>query len=1072
MLHRVFGVGDLAVATVLAAFFLGLGGGSWLASRWSSRIERPALTYGVLESIVAVYAALSPWIVPAIGRAYVAVGADASLEVLSLWRLGLSLAVLVPPALLLGATLPVVARLGQGERWARTVTALYVSNTIGAVLGAGLTGLVLLPSLGTRASMWVAAGASLLAAAVAASTHWSVRREPVEAPPRASREDEAPRGSVAGMALATALAAGTGLSALAGEVLWTRLLRTVVHGTTQAFASMLACYLFGIAVGGLVARRLARTRAGPARALAFTQIGAALLTVLAMVALPHLVRLLPLWAGELSFVPHRPGTILGFSAMLLLPLATVLGMGLPLVWSLVDRIDPDAGRGSGRLLAANTMGGLSGALLAGFVLVPSIGVEASLFVVVFVHLGVAGLALRSAESDAAPVRRSLTLVGPLVLGALLLALRPSVHIPFLVRASENPVEAIVAGPDSSWREPVVFLREGRSATVTVQRRPGFLRLYNDTRPESGFGVGDPGFGPELAVLGSLPSLFAERTDRAMVIGLGGGHSARVVLAGGFEQVDVVELEEAIVEAARLMYAARGTPFPIDDPRVRLVVDDARNRLVLAEPGAYDAIVSQPSHPWLAGSSALYTREFFREVDRALSYGGVFALWVNLFRIEVRHIRAVLRTLTSVFPHVQGFIAEGSSLVLCASRAAPRWDARLEARLSPLRHFLEPWELHGRAGFAKALELDPQSAEALAQGGDLIVDDLPILEFQLAATPGRARVRPRDLDQALREVPWWSPAFAERWASGAPVDALVERIRAVIDRPLALERLELSLEHAGLSLHDRALVEGELAAARGDVAGALSAWDSGADPRSATRADALRLAEGMPERALRVARDRRVMPDAATPLLRAALQVHEPWALRVAGSVAERVDDPGDRELADLVRAELVEPCAAWRERADELEDLAREFGEVAFLAQGCAFDTADREAAARLGTLSVRARRATAFDAYELGERCRAGGNGGCALAMFRRAVRAYPSHSRAAAALAQLLARAGRRGEARRVLLTSLRATEGLSSSQRRLAMTASELGLDIGVELPTRRSAEDSPTAISPSAPDRTDD
>src|SRR5690606_4132554 len=116
--------------------------------------------------------------------------------------------------------------------------------------------------------------------------------------------------------------------------------------------------------------------------------------------------------------------------------------------------------------------------------------------------------------------------------------------------------------------------------------------------------------------------------------------------GDFEKVYVVELEGAVVEAARTMHeernrkAARETPFPLDDPRAELIVDDARARLKLLPAGALDAVVSQPSHPWLAGSSALYTREFFEEVRRALDDGGIFSLWVNLFRMDRESLGAV------------------------------------------------------------------------------------------------------------------------------------------------------------------------------------------------------------------------------------------------------------------------------------------------------------------------------------------------------------------------------------------------------------------------------------------------
>lgn len=1072
MLHRVFGVGDAAVATVLAAFFLGLGLGSWAASRFGPRALRPARVYALLELAIAAYAAASPWFVPSMGTLYVAVGPEAGEATLYTWRFALAMAVLLPPTVLMGATLPVVVRLGAGHGWARGASGFYVSNTLGAVLGAAVAGLYVVPQYGARVATWWAALASVAAAVLVAAAYRGAgpvhaktapveaSDEPVEAndEPAPTSDEPSPAaarpssGAGSSVALAAALATLTGASALAGEVLWTRVLRTFLHATTQAFAAMLVVYLLGIAAGGLIARRTPSRHA--ALALGLTQVAAGVLTVVTMTLVPHVVRLIPLFSGQLSFTPHQPGVILAVAALLLFPLALVLGTGLPLAWSMAEQSDPDAARGSGRLLAVNTLGGLFGSLAAGFFLVPAIGLEAALLLVMFVHLVTGGMALRHAVG-LRPLRRVLALTAPLGVGVLLVFAGPTLDLAFLTRAPDTPIAAVVEGPGPSWREPLVFVEEGRSTTVTVSRRAGGLRLFNDGRPESGFGSGSVGFGAELALLAGLPVLQAERTERALAIGFGAGHTTSVLLEGGFGRVDVVELEPAIIEAARLMHEARSVPFPLEDPRAHLIVDDGRNQLTLAEPRSYDAVVSQPSHPWLAGSSALYTREFFLEVDRALRDGGVFALWVNLFRIRPRHIQAVVHTLLEVFPHVEGFIAEHSSLILCASRAPLRWDERLDERLERLRgRYLQHHRIGTRAELARVREMDTASARHLARGAPRIEDDRPLLELELAATPANVAVRPADLDRLLAATPWWSGS--EDWPSA---DAFLQRIEHVFARPAALRRVELALEQASLADAERNLVRGALADARGDVRGALAAWDAADHPEAAVRADRLRLAEGMPARALRRAREREALPVSVDPLLEAALLVDAPWASRVALELAERSGAPS--ALAQFVQAFGSTRCAAWSERREAVERLARGHFAVALVAQQCAFGANDRPAAERLGTLAVRARRANAQMAYERAEQCRGGGNGGCALMLLDRALRDYPSHSASAAVLAQLLHRGGRPERARQVLLDTLREVEGLPESEQRLAATADALGIDIGV---AARGPAQSPTSAEP--------
>src|SRR5690606_14239182 len=205
---------------------------SWLAARVAHRIERPARVYAILEVLVGAYAAASPWLVPVLGRVYVAVGADAGPTALSLWRLALALLVLVVPTLLMGMTLPVVARLtATREGWARGVTGLYATNTLGAMLGAAAGGLYLIPMHGGRTATCIAAAASFTAAVLVWAPHRSLRLareapEPAGAEPAASAPPSSPRRAL----LALAFASMTGAAALAGEVLWTRVLRGVIHG--------------------------------------------------------------------------------------------------------------------------------------------------------------------------------------------------------------------------------------------------------------------------------------------------------------------------------------------------------------------------------------------------------------------------------------------------------------------------------------------------------------------------------------------------------------------------------------------------------------------------------------------------------------------------------------------------------------------------------------------------------------------------------------------------------------------------------------------------------------------------
>lgn len=1041
MLHRVFGVGDLAVATVLATFFLGLGLGAGLGGRWARGLRRPALAYAALECAIGLYALLSLALIPNVHGFYASVGAGAGFASLTALRLLIALLILLPPTLMMGATLPVlvavVAR-GRGD-WSAPATALYATNTFGAMLGAGLTGLYLLGALGTRLTV-VAAAAGNVAASIAVLVAWWRATDGGSAPPAVSSA-VAPPSRAEHAALAMGLAFLAGVAALSSEVLWTRVLRMIVQGTTTAFAAMLVTFLFGIAVGSLLADRLARGGRRPLLVFGAFQLLLAILTVGAMAVTPQLPRLLPILQGEASLEPHSPWVVLALAALLLLPLGIALGTSVPLAWRIGSVDGRRAASHAGGVLSFNTLGGLLGSLLAGFVVVPALGVELSLRCVAAVHLLTAALAFAFLRG-AGPVRRVAGVALSAALGMAIFLAGPGLALPFLLDARNDPYEAVIHGPGKRWSDKLLFLREGRNTTVSVVRAEGALRLFNDGRPESGFGHEEPVFGAELALLGSLPTLFAEDHERAMVIGLGAGHTASAILAGGWKRVDVAELEEAMVEAARVLHREYGRPFPLDDPRARLIVDDARAQLVLADPGTYDAIVSQPSHPWLAGSSALYTREFFQEARRALNERGVIVIWVNLFRIDVSHIRSVAATLLEVFPHGHAFVAEDSSFVLCASTRPIVVGSVFAARAQgdELLPVLSPHQLDHVIDLAAVRELDPEGLVAFARDAAIIEDDRPSLELDLALIPSSRSVQLFELDRAMAAIPWITRATYEELPEPDRVDVLLQRLVEVTDRRIAVERVSDSLDALPLEDSERDQVLGAIAEARGDLSGALGHYDHAGLRSAAYAADRLRNAERMHASLILQARRRTVSPTSARFVLSSAAALASRPAVRTALAVAEAARDRSDERLAGPLRAWLsgCEPMLA----EEHLEAAAAGDEHVAFLAEACAQETGDHARALRYAEMRNHRRRVISSEAGELGLEASQHHNRGAAIRYLRRSLAANPAHGGSAAALARLLAPA-HRGMAHRVLLEARAAAEGLPKATETIDAAAAELGI-----------------------------
>ncbi len=503
----VFGATEFAVATVLAVFMAGLALGGALAGRIADRVERASglvVGYGLLEGGIGVYALVLPKLIDGVGR--VAVWAWRSwhpgLYGMSLLRLALAAVVLLPPTLAMGASLPLLTRYvsersdSLGERAGR----LYAMNTAGALAGAGLAGFVLLPMLGLfqtnllacLADLAVFAGACWLGASDSARRMGS-RREP-------SRRN---RGFAGRLAVGVALASG--LLAMGYQVAWNRLLALILGSSAYAFTLILLAVLAGIALGsGLYAGRNTRDRDQFAN-LASIQILAGatgLVGVLLADSLPGLF-LASMKALGLSAEAAFAVKFL-LAAAVVLPPSFFMGMVFPAVAEVLGRQGMAPGRATGRAYAWNTVGAIAGALLAGFLAVPFLGLQSSLLLFGMGNLAVAVALCAFVRARRAAVGRLVG--GLLVAGSALVFLKPwnlqaltagvfrlSVYYQAgLVGPGRHGRARIAAEPGwrawverakelsgglagrSTWLEPVVasrmvFFREGMVSTVSVDR---------------------------------------------------------------------------------------------------------------------------------------------------------------------------------------------------------------------------------------------------------------------------------------------------------------------------------------------------------------------------------------------------------------------------------------------------------------------------------------------------------------------------------------------------------------------------------------------------------------------------
>jgi len=657
-----FGGSVRATGVVLAAFVGGIGAGSVWIGRRLERWGSPTRAYGWMEVGIAVYGVLSLPILGAIDRAHAAlVDPLAEGATGSLLRLVLSLTALLVPTVLMGGTLPALAAaLATSDDEGRaSVGRAYGANTLGAMLGALLGAFVLLGLWGMRGTVLAAAGGNALAAALALSV---ARRSAPKAAPRTPARAGGPAPAPFPLLPATA-AFASGVSTIALEVVWTRVLTGPLGGTHRVFGTMLAVVLCGIGAGGLVAARIARvrppTRGDYALVAALQGLTALALLPLAGPIADLLYLVVPLPIGGAGLGAIGVVVLVGVA----LPTAFFAGVGYPMLAAVARPGRAGLSADVGALGLGSALGSVVGALGTSFLFLPALGAHAAVRMAASV-VAIVALAM-------APRVRSAAVA--IAAAALVLAALPGALPARLVESSVTTFGRNRALPTAkSFEEFRLRSRrvrehyeEGVDATAIVLRTDTQRTMYVNGKPDASSWL-DMG---TQTLVGALPVLLRPEARRALVIGLGSGTSVGWLAASPrMRRVDVAELEPAMARAAQLF--ERFHPPALESPKVHLTFADGRT-VVMAGGGGrrWDVIASEPSNPWLGGAASLYTRELYAAARARLGPRGVFAQWLQAYRIDAPTLALVLATFTRAFPHA-AMVYSGSQDVVLVGSAAP------------------------------------------------------------------------------------------------------------------------------------------------------------------------------------------------------------------------------------------------------------------------------------------------------------------------------------------------------------------------------------------------------------------
>ncbi|MFO0735774.1 MAG: fused MFS/spermidine synthase [Labilithrix sp.] len=945
-LRLVFGGSTSASSAVLAVFMAGLGAGGFYFGRRVDRAASALSVYAHLELAVSVLAAASPLLVTLARMVYVGLGGVATLGVggATVVRLLLTLLVLGPPTFAMGGTMPAAARAVERASSAgrQRVGLLYGVNTIGAVAGTVAANFLLLEVFGTRMTLWLVCLVNALVGVIARAV---ARRTTEDATEAADADDvetaPAPDEASAAPWFPPVAAGASGLAFMVMELVWYRMLAPLLGGTTYTFGLILAVALAGIGLGGALYSRRRRPATLPLFALT------CLLEALAIAipfALGDRIAVLALLLSPLAHSSFVAGvaTWAVITSIVVLPAAVISGFQFPAVIGLYGRGKKDVGSHVGRAYLANTIGSIAGAIAAGFGLLPLLGAVRcwTLVVVLLVVIGVVALvadgrrdwraargALAASAAVAAAALAALTARGPTA------AWRHSGIGAGRADLSEGSDRRAIAQFLARWRSGIAWDADGVESGVALHWQNGYSFIVN------GKSDGEVYADRATQVMsGLLGALIHGQPKRALVVGLGTGSSAGWLgRVPSIERVDVMELESVILRVAK--DCAKVNEDVLQNPKVHIQLNDAREGLLTSRQ-RYDLVFSEPSNPYRAGISSLYTVEYYRAVAARLADDGVFAQWIQAYDVDPFAVGTAMTTIHAVFPHITVWRTTNGDLLLIGQKVARPFQFDQMRALLATEPFasatLAAWETSSLEGVLAHFVGDSAFVDRVvaSQAGAVNEDDQNLLEFAFARNVGTRATMDRDIARVAHRLHHDMPQGTGAFDTSLILEEVLLNRGSGILAQLGESRLspELALYVAALSAFERE-----------EWPDALLAWDKLGRKQPRTAREASYLARAMAEigdrrfptvvpevkraaereflNALWLLRLRK--PEAAEAAERALLTARtDPWidrglidqTLRAIG--ARSRDFPVDRQrrLATV----LAEPFAVERERVHRI----------------------------------------------------------------------------------------------------------------------------------------------------------
>ena len=642
LLSLIVGSSAVSLGVLLGTFMGGMCVGSLFLSKYISRRQHPLRVYALLELAIAAFGLLVWWGLPYVGGLYFAIAVHGMSGV---FLRGLFCALcLLPPTLLMGATLPAIARwvetTREGVAW---LGFFYGGNIAGAVFGCLFAGFYLLRvhdmGYATYVAVAIDVAVALASLALAKVTrHAAADDATSEAAPRGPLipPDTWPIYVTIGLSGATALAA---------EAVWTRLLSLLLGATTYTFSLILAAFLAGLGIGSSIGSILARQITNAKAALGICQL---LLTAAIAWAAYTMTRQIPYWpiTPGLSPNPNYQFQIDMVRCLwAVLPAAVLWGASFPLALAAVGEDEEDPGRLVGTVYAANTVGGIIGALFGSLLVIAWLGTQSAQRILI-------GLAAISSLVVLIPMTKTMAAKVTSRANGAVWGMAVGLLAVVLI-ATVPPVPPLLVGY-GRWfanrlanEDDFIYMGEGMNSSVAVSRLPnGVLNYHNAGKVQAS---SEPQDMRLQRMLGHLTTLLPPHPRSVLVIGCGAGVTAGAVsISPAVEHETIAEIEPLVPKAVSKYFGAHNYNV-VTNPKVKIEIDDARHYLLTTDQ-KFDAITSDPLDPWVKGAATLYTAEFFEVVKKHLNEGGVVTLFVQLYENNAAAVKSELATFFQAFPN--------------------------------------------------------------------------------------------------------------------------------------------------------------------------------------------------------------------------------------------------------------------------------------------------------------------------------------------------------------------------------------------------------------------------------------